>query len=91
MVVFCLSIKYKKAQNGNVEKAIPVGHRIKSLTFLFPCNMAAADDPDGIKLFGTGGIILINADLTSNMLLLLLLLSFSFCLVFAITLQSIQY
>lgn len=33
--------------------------------------MAAADDPDGVKLFGTGGIILINADLTSNILLLL--------------------
>lgn len=32
-----------------------MGGRITNLTFLFPCDMAAADNPDGVKLFGTGG------------------------------------
>lgn len=32
-----------------------VGQRINKLTYVFPCNMAATDDPDGVKLFGTGG------------------------------------
>lgn len=33
-----------------------VGRRINKLTYVFPCNMASADDPDGVKLFGTGGM-----------------------------------
>lgn len=28
---------------------------IKHLKYVFPCNMAAPDDPEGVKLFGTGG------------------------------------
>ena len=35
-----------------------IGSRINTLKYLFPCNMAAPDDPDGIKLFGTGGQLL---------------------------------
>lgn len=34
---------------------IPVGGKIRSLAFVFPCNMATTDDPNGVKLFGTGG------------------------------------
>lgn len=37
------------------KEVIHVGGRITSLTFLFPCDMAATDNPDGVKLFGTGG------------------------------------
>lgn len=37
-------------------EVINVGRRINKLTYVFPCNMAAADDPDGVKLFGTGGM-----------------------------------
>lgn len=37
------------------KEVIQVGGRITNLTFLFPCDMAAADNPDGVKLFGTGG------------------------------------
>lgn len=35
-----------------------VGKRIKSLTYLFPCNMATLEDPEHMKLFGTGGELL---------------------------------
>lgn len=35
-----------------------IGARITRLNYLFPCNMASPDDPDGIKLFGTGGQLL---------------------------------
>ncbi|XP_067628767.1 F-box only protein 39 [Eurosta solidaginis] len=35
-----------------------VGSRIHSLIYVFPCNMSQANDPDGIKLFGTGGQLL---------------------------------
>ena len=35
-----------------------IGARITRLNYLFPCNMASSDDPDGIKLFGTGGQLL---------------------------------
>lgn len=35
-----------------------VGGRIKYLSYIFPCNMAHTDDPESIKLFGTGGQML---------------------------------
>lgn len=35
-----------------------IGCRINKLTYVFPCNMASTDDPEGVKLFGTGGNIL---------------------------------
>lgn len=35
-----------------------MGQRIRSLTYIFPCNMSQANDPEGIKLFGTGGQML---------------------------------
>ncbi|XP_055920996.1 F-box only protein 39 [Eupeodes corollae] len=35
-----------------------VGLRIRSLVYEFPCNMSQTDDPEGIKLFGTGGQLL---------------------------------
>uniref|UniRef100_A0A182N2U6 F-box domain-containing protein n=1 Tax=Anopheles dirus TaxID=7168 RepID=A0A182N2U6_9DIPT len=34
------------------------GQRIRSLNYLFPCNMALSEDPESIKLFGTGGQLL---------------------------------
>ncbi|XP_039436967.1 uncharacterized protein LOC120418586 [Culex pipiens pallens] len=34
------------------------GLRIKSLNYIFPCNMASSEDPESIKLFGTGGQLL---------------------------------
>lgn len=34
------------------------GSRIKSLNYIFPCNMASSEDPESIKLFGTGGQLL---------------------------------
>lgn len=42
-------------RDPNGRDVISVGGRITSLTFLFPCDMAAVDNPDGVKLFGTGG------------------------------------
>ncbi|XP_036334720.1 uncharacterized protein LOC118745302 [Rhagoletis pomonella] len=35
-----------------------IGTRIRSLVYVFPCNMSQANDPEGIKLFGTGGQLL---------------------------------
>lgn len=37
---------------------IGIGSRIKYLCYVFPCNMAQTEDPEGIKLFGTGGQML---------------------------------
>ncbi|XP_053685778.1 uncharacterized protein LOC128735313 [Sabethes cyaneus] len=34
------------------------GTKIKSLNYIFPCNMASSEDPESIKLFGTGGQLL---------------------------------
>lgn len=34
------------------------GQKIKSLNYIFPCNMASSEDPESIKLFGTGGQLL---------------------------------
>lgn len=35
-----------------------IGTHIRRLKFTFPCNMANRDDPDRIRLFGTGGKLL---------------------------------
>lgn len=37
-----------------------IGGRIRSLDYVFPCNMAYTDDPESIKLFGTGGSMLLS-------------------------------
>ncbi|XP_055610957.1 LOW QUALITY PROTEIN: uncharacterized protein LOC129757692 [Uranotaenia lowii] len=37
---------------------IDCGSRIVSLNYIFPCNMASSEDPESIKLFGTGGQLL---------------------------------
>lgn len=37
---------------------VDVGNRLRSLKYTFPCNMASRDDPESIKLFGTGGQLL---------------------------------
>lgn len=39
---------------------IGIGTRIKTLDYIFPCNMAYSDDPESIKLFGTGGSMLVS-------------------------------
>lgn len=35
-----------------------IGDKIRSLSYIFPCNMSQSEDPQGIKLFGTGGQLL---------------------------------
>ncbi|ALC41369.1 CG11044 [Drosophila busckii] len=35
-----------------------MGRHIRSLVYHFPCNMAQSNDPEGMKLFGTGGQLL---------------------------------
>ncbi|KMY95214.1 F-box only protein 39 [Drosophila simulans] len=37
---------------------IGIGSRIRTLVYHFPCNMSQPNDPEGIKLFGTGGQLL---------------------------------
>jgi len=37
---------------------IGIGNRIRTLVYHFPCNMSQPNDPEGIKLFGTGGQLL---------------------------------
>lgn len=37
-----------------------IGLKIKTLDYIFPCNMAYSDDPESIKLFGTGGSMLVS-------------------------------
>lgn len=34
---------------------VGIGDKIKRLNYVFPCNMASPEDPEGVKLFGTGG------------------------------------
>ncbi|XP_075166928.1 F-box only protein 39 [Haematobia irritans] len=57
MTLLTWSIKMGKAADGPSDMK-GMGSRIRSLTYLFPCNMAQANDPEGIKLFGTGGQLL---------------------------------
>ncbi|XP_037033542.1 uncharacterized protein LOC119072433 [Bradysia coprophila] len=44
-------------KNGG-SNTVQIGDKINALNYLFPCNMAATNDPEGIKLFGTGGQLL---------------------------------
>lgn len=44
-----------KGRKNGATNTVQIGDKINALNYLFPCNMAATDDPEGIKLFGTGG------------------------------------
>ncbi|XP_013117529.2 uncharacterized protein LOC106094839 [Stomoxys calcitrans] len=57
MTLLTWSIKMGKQVDGPPDMK-GMGARIRSLVYLFPCNMAHANDPEGIKLFGTGGQLL---------------------------------
>lgn len=53
---FCKCQFQLQAQRENCTQDVKnVGVKIRKLTYVFPCNMAAANDPEGVKLFGTGG------------------------------------
>lgn len=49
---------YTERQGSDNTSVAGVGTYIRRLKFTFPCNMADRDDPDRIKLFGTGGKLL---------------------------------
>jgi F-box protein 39 len=49
---------YSERQESNNSSVINIGTNIRRLKFTFPCNMASEDNPDAIKLFGTGGKLL---------------------------------
>lgn len=57
LLTWCL--EQNRFNPGNLQPEVKdVGRRIKYLTYVFPCNMAHTDDPESIKLFGTGGQML---------------------------------
>ncbi|XP_050092027.1 uncharacterized protein LOC126575393 [Anopheles aquasalis] len=62
MFQFMSLISWAMEQNtspkGCPREWVGCGSRIRSLNYLFPCNMAYSEDPDSIKLFGTGGQLL---------------------------------
>ncbi|XP_014475367.1 PREDICTED: uncharacterized protein LOC106744832 isoform X1 [Dinoponera quadriceps] len=49
---------YAEQQGSDNTSVAGVGTYIRRLKFTFPCNMANRDDPDRIRLFGTGGKLL---------------------------------
>ena len=49
---------YTERQGSDNTSVAGVGTHIHRLKFTFPCNMANTDDPDSIRLFGTGGKLL---------------------------------
>lgn len=49
---------YAENQGSDNTSVAGVGTYIRRLKFTFPCNMANRDDPDRIRLFGTGGKLL---------------------------------
>ncbi|XP_054007229.1 uncharacterized protein LOC128891621 [Hylaeus anthracinus] len=49
---------YTEKQGSDNTSVAGVGTYIRRLKFTFPCNMANRDDPDRIRLFGTGGKLL---------------------------------
>ncbi|XP_068986010.1 uncharacterized protein [Bombus flavifrons] len=49
---------YTERQGSDNTSVAGVGTHIRRLKFTFPCNMANRDDPDSIRLFGTGGKLL---------------------------------
>lgn len=46
--------------HSGTEDYAGIGLKIKTLDYIFPCNMAYTDDPESIKLFGTGGSMLVS-------------------------------
>ncbi|KAH8257805.1 hypothetical protein KR038_001344 [Drosophila bunnanda] len=48
----------KGAELNASPELVGMGRRIRSLVYHFPCNMSQPNDPEGIKLFGTGGQLL---------------------------------
>lgn len=53
-------VSWYTEQARKSEKAeVGVGSNIKSLKFTFPCNMTTRDDTERIRLFGTGGKLLL--------------------------------
>ncbi|XP_012217085.1 uncharacterized protein [Linepithema humile] len=49
---------YAEHQGSDNTSVAGVGTYIRRLKFTFPCNMANRDDPDRIRVFGTGGKLL---------------------------------
>lgn len=49
---------YTEKQGSDNTSVAGVGTYIRRLKFTFPCNMANRDDPDSIRIFGTGGKLL---------------------------------
>ncbi|KYN03885.1 hypothetical protein ALC62_05186 [Cyphomyrmex costatus] len=49
---------YAERQGSDNTSVAGVGTYIRRLKFTFPCNMANRDDPDQIRVFGTGGKLL---------------------------------
>ncbi|XP_063981305.1 uncharacterized protein LOC135164664 isoform X1 [Diachasmimorpha longicaudata] len=49
---------YIENQHSNDPSLAGVGTQIRHLKFTFPCNMANSNDPEQIKIFGTGGKLL---------------------------------
>uniref|UniRef100_A0A336LJA2 CSON011768 protein n=1 Tax=Culicoides sonorensis TaxID=179676 RepID=A0A336LJA2_CULSO len=50
-------------QNDHIQETqdyAGIGLKIKTFDYIFPCNMAYSDDPESIKLFGTGGSMLVS-------------------------------
>ncbi|XP_020291858.1 uncharacterized protein LOC109858731 isoform X2 [Pseudomyrmex gracilis] len=56
---FMNMISWYAERQGSDNTSVPgVGNYIRRLKFTFPCNMANRDDPDRIRVFGTGGKLL---------------------------------
>ncbi|XP_011881249.1 PREDICTED: uncharacterized protein LOC105569407 [Vollenhovia emeryi] len=49
---------YAERQGSDNTSVAGVGTYVRRLKFTFPCNMANRDDPDRIRVFGTGGKLL---------------------------------
>ncbi|XP_076167398.1 uncharacterized protein LOC143146722 isoform X2 [Ptiloglossa arizonensis] len=49
---------YTERQGSDNTSVAGVGTYIRRFKFTFPCNMASIDDPDRIRVFGTGGKLL---------------------------------
>ncbi|XP_055535829.1 uncharacterized protein LOC129724722 isoform X2 [Wyeomyia smithii] len=61
MFQFMTTISWAIEQNQKAmfpREWLGCGTKIKSLNYIFPCNMASSEDPESIKLFGTGGQLL---------------------------------
>ncbi|XP_055388355.1 F-box/LRR-repeat protein 3, partial [Condylostylus longicornis] len=57
MTLFAWCMDKAQSQNCPLELA-GIGAKVKSLKYTFPCSMSQTEDPQGIKLFGTGGQLL---------------------------------